>query len=81
MYYFAPLYNKTQKLPAMKKRETSTAYLLLGIYALMISWYYNHSIIILILCYIFWPVYLVFELLTGHLSHGMWKTIPLSYFK
>jgi hypothetical protein len=65
----------------MKKRDSSLLYLFLGIYALMINWYYNHSIILLILCYIFWPLYLIYELLTGNLSHGMWKQIPLSYFK
>jgi hypothetical protein len=53
----------------------------LGIYSLMISWHYNHDWIILIITYIFWPVYLIYELLIGHLSHGMWKEIPLSYFK
>jgi hypothetical protein len=47
----------------------------------MISWYYNHSIILLIIHYIFWPIYLLYELLTGRLSHDMWKNIPLSYFK
>ncbi|AYL96288.1 hypothetical protein [Mucilaginibacter celer] len=65
----------------MKERETSILYLVLGLYTLMISWYYNHSIILLIIHYIFWPVYLIYELLIGHLAHGMWKTIPLSYFK
>lgn len=65
----------------MEKRETSILYLVLGLYTLMISWYYNHSIILLVIHYIFWPVYLIYELLIGHLAHGMWKTIPLSYFK
>jgi hypothetical protein len=65
----------------MEKRETSILYLVLGLYTLMISWYYNHSIILLIIHYIFWPVYLIYEVLIGHLAHGMWKTIPLSYFK
>jgi hypothetical protein len=65
----------------MNKRDSSIAYLLLGIYVLMINWYYNHSIILLIICYIFWPVYLVYAILTGNLSNGMWKSIPLSYFK
>jgi len=65
----------------MKKRDSSMLYLFLGLYALMISWYYNHSLILLLLSYIFWPLYLIFELLSGHLSHGMWKDIPLSYFK
>ena len=65
----------------MKNRDSSILYLLLGIYALMINWYYNHNLIILILGYVFWPLYLVYELLIGHLSHDMWKIIPLSYFK
>lgn len=65
----------------MEKRETSILYLVLGLYSLMISWYYNHSVILLIIHYIFWPVYLIYELLIGNLAHGMWKTIPLSYFK
>ncbi len=74
--------NIVQAKSAMnKKRDTSIAYLLLGIYALMVNWYYNHSIILLIFAYIFWPFYLVYELLSGHLSHDMWKIIPLSYFK
>jgi hypothetical protein len=64
----------------MNKQNGSIVYFLLGIYSLMISWHYNHSILLLILHYIFWPIYLVYELLVGHLSHGMWKTIPMSYF-
>jgi hypothetical protein len=47
----------------------------------MISWYYNHSIILAIFHWIIWPVYLIYELLTGHLAHDMWRTIPMSYFK
>jgi hypothetical protein len=65
----------------MDKRDSSILYGILGIYSLMISWHYNHDWIILIITYIFWPVYLIYELLIGHLSHGMWKEIPLSYFK
>jgi hypothetical protein len=65
----------------MKKRETSILYLVLGLYTLMISWYYNHSLILLLVHYIFWPLYLIYELLTGNLAHGMWLKIPLSYFK
>ena len=56
-------------------------YLILGIYAAMVSWYYNHSILLLIFHVIIWPLYLIYELLTGQLSNGMWKTIPESYFK
>ena len=56
-------------------------YLILGIYAAMVSWFYNHSILLLIIHLIIWPVYLICELFIGHLSHGMWKTIPESYFK
>jgi hypothetical protein len=65
----------------MNNRDKSIIYFLLGIYSLMVSWYYNHSIVLLILHYIFWPIYLLYELLIGHLSHDMWKVIPLSYFK
>jgi hypothetical protein len=65
----------------MDNKNTSILYGILGIYSLLVSWYYNHSIILLIVHYVFWPIYLLYELLTGHLSHDMWKTIPLSYFK
>lgn len=64
----------------MKTRDTSILYLVLGLYTLMISWYYNHSILLLLIHYLIWPVYLIYELLIGHLAHGLWKTIPLSYF-
>jgi hypothetical protein len=56
-------------------------YCILGIYTGMISWFYNHSILLLIIHFIIWPVYLIYELFIGHLAHGMWKTIPQSYFK
>ena len=62
-------------------RNSGFIYFLLGIYAMMISWYYNHSIFFLILHWIFWPIYLIYALLTGKLSHDMWRDIPLSYFK
>ena len=65
----------------MDKRDSSILYMVLGIYSLMVSWYYNHSLIVLIITYIFWPIYLIYELLIGHLSHDMWKIIPMSYFK
>jgi hypothetical protein len=65
----------------MRNRDSSILYLLLGIYALMINWHQNHNLILLLISYIFWPLYLIYELLTGQLAHGMWKEIPLSYFK
>jgi hypothetical protein len=65
----------------MKNRDSSILYLVLGIYALMVNWYYNHNLILLLLAWIFWPLYLIYELLTHGLSHGLWKEIPLSYFK
>ena len=65
----------------MNRNNGGILYFLLGVYSIMISWYYNHSIILLIVHYIFWPIYLVYELVTGHLSNDMWKTIPESYFK
>jgi len=65
----------------MNTRDSSIGYFLLGLYAIMISWYYNHSILLLIIHYIFWPIYLLYELLNGRLSHDMWRHIPASYFK
>ncbi|HVW95136.1 MAG TPA: hypothetical protein VHA56_04125 [Mucilaginibacter sp.] len=65
----------------MRNRDSSILYLILGIYALMVNWYYNHNLIDLLISYIFWPIYLIYELLIGNLSHGMWKEIPLSYFR
>ncbi|HLY71548.1 MAG TPA: hypothetical protein VKR53_17555 [Puia sp.] len=65
----------------MRGRDGSFLYLFLGLYAIMISWYYNHSFLLVIIHYIFWPIYLIYELLMGHLSHDMWKIIPESYFK
>jgi len=62
-------------------RNGGILYFLLGIYTLLISWHYNHSILLLVIHYIFWPVYLVYEILQGHLSNDLWRTIPLSYFK
>ena len=64
----------------MNKNNGSILYFLLGIYTLLISWHYNHSIIYLVIHYIFWPIYLVYEILIGHLSHDLWRTIPESYF-
>ncbi len=65
----------------MRNRDSSIIYFILGIYAMLVSWYYNHSLVLLLVHWIIWPVYLMYELLTGHLSHDMWKTIPMSYFK
>jgi hypothetical protein len=65
----------------MDSRTSGIIYFLLGLYTLMISWHYNHSWILLIIHYIFWPIYLVYELLNHNLSHDLWRTIPESYFK
>ncbi len=65
----------------MNRRHSGIIYGILGLYTVMISWYYNHNIILAIIHYIFWPIYLIYELLVGHLAHDMWKIIPQSYFK
>lgn len=65
----------------MRNRDSSILYLVLGIYALMINWYQNHNLIDLLLAWIFWPLYLIYELLTHQLAGDAWKTIPMSYFK
>lgn len=55
-------------------------YFLLGIYTIMISWYYYHSIFLAIINYLFWPISLIYFLITGKLANDMWLTIPKSYF-
>ena len=65
----------------MQNRDKGILYGVLGIYAVLVSWYYNHSILLAIFHYIIWPIYLIWELLQGRLAHGMWKTIPMSYFQ
>jgi hypothetical protein len=65
----------------MKNRDKGIIYSILGIYTLLISWHYNHSILLLIVHYIFWPIYLLYELLKGNLAHDMWRIIPESYFQ
>ncbi len=65
----------------MNKKDGSILYFILGIYSIMISWYYNHSLLLLIIHYIFWPLYLIYEILSGHLDNGMWRAIPMSYFQ
>jgi len=62
------------------KKESSIIYFLLYIYSILISWHYNHSIVYVIIHSFFCPFYLTYELLTGHLAHGLWHTIPESYF-
>jgi len=64
----------------MRRRDGSIIYFILGIYTLMISWYYNHSLFLLIIHYIFWPLYLLYEILKGNLDNDMWQNIPKSYF-
>jgi hypothetical protein len=65
----------------MRHRDKGIIYFILGLYTIMISWFYNHSILLAIWHWIFWPIYLIYELLIGHLAIDMWKNIPMSYFK
>lgn len=65
---------------ARRKQELVIIYLLIGVYSLAISWYYNHSVLYGLIHYFGWPIYLVKELFQGRLSHSMWKIICESYF-
>lgn len=60
-------------------RNNSIIYFLLGMYAVLVSWYYNHSIFLAILHYIYWPIYLIYELFQGNLANGMAEKILRSY--
>jgi hypothetical protein len=65
----------------MKNRDSSILYLVLGLYALIINWEKNHSLLMLLLTWIFWPLYLIYEVFTHGLSGGQWKTIPEEFFR
>jgi hypothetical protein len=69
-----------RRIHVLKTWEIIFLYLLMGVYALAISWYYNHSVFYAVIDYLGWPVYLAKEQLWGRLSHGMWKIICESYF-
>jgi len=60
-------------------RTGSVFYFLLSIYAVMVNWFYNHNILYAILAFLFSPFYLIYELLAGHLAHGMWLRIIHAY--
>lgn len=62
------------------RNDKTLIYLAIGIYTVMINWYYNESIICAILTWIFWPAYLIYSILSGHLAHGAWLSIPQSFF-
>lgn len=64
----------------MENRIGSLLYLFLGIYVVMISWFYYHNVFYAIINYLFWPLSLIYFLLTGKLADGMWRTILESYF-
>lgn len=61
-------------------KESSLGYFLLGIYVIMINWHFNHSVFDAIVSYFFWPFYLIYALLIGHLDNHQWYDIPASYF-
>ena len=55
-------------------------YLISGIFMLMVSWFLNHSVILAIIHYLFWPIYLVYCLLTGKFADGGLMEIINHYF-
>ncbi len=65
----------------MEKKNSSILYFLIGVFTVMINWYYNHNVFYAILTWLFWPVYLIIAILKGNLSHGMVETIFNHYFK
>jgi hypothetical protein len=61
-------------------RQESLTYFLLGLYAIIINWHYNHDVLDAFLAWMFWPIYLIYALVTGDLAHGQWLSIPQSLF-
>ena len=64
----------------MRNRNGSVIYFLLGLYTAIISWHYYHSIIWLIVDWIFWPIALLYFILTGRLANDQWINIPKHFF-
>ena len=61
-------------------KNGSVLYFLLGVFAIMTSWYFNHSVLLAIIHYFFWPLYLLIELLEGKFSGGGFMAIIHYYF-
>ena len=50
------------------------------ILAVMVSWFYNHSIFWAIIHYIFGPAYLIYSILIGRFANGGFMNIIHNYF-
>ncbi len=56
-------------------KKNGFIYFLLGVYSAMTSWFYYHSVILLIINWVFWPISLLYFLLTGKYANRQWLTI------
>ena len=52
----------------------------LDVLAVMISWYFNKSVLWAIFHFIFGPLYLIYSLIIGRFSDGVFMEIMNSYF-
>jgi len=53
---------------------------ILNILAVLVSWFYNHSVLWAIFHYIFGPLYLLYSLLIGRFADGGFTKIMEHYF-
>jgi hypothetical protein len=53
---------------------------IINILAVMVSWYFNHSILWAIFAYMFGMIYMLYSLLTGRFADGGFMEIMNSYF-
>jgi hypothetical protein len=61
-------------------KKGSFLYFILGVFSLMVSWYFNKSVVWLIIHWLIWPLYLLWCLITGHFSDGQLMDIINYYF-
>ena len=65
----------------MANRESGgIIYLFLSVWAVMVNWYFNHSIFYAILAFFFNGFYLIYSLLVGHFADGGISKIWNHYF-
>lgn len=68
------------KSNVVKVYTTNPLNIIASILAVMVSWYFNHSILWAIFHYMFGWIYLVYSLLIGRFADGGFMEIMNSYF-
>lgn len=57
-----------------------TLYPILGVYAVLVNYFFNHNLFFAFITWIYWPIYLFYKVLTGDLDNGVWLQVINYYF-